>query len=342
GAEEAKGLLSRLAYLCDGVIAEDELELPEDCNVKLASPCGDPDILIASDVKGLMEACTRGKRAAYLLEVKGESDVYSQVSDLLRVGDLEFVLVKCADWRVVPLENAIAMLKGRVKILAEARTVDEALLMANALEVGADGIVIEARDQSSLMALKAMLSGLGSVELKAAKVTALKPLGLGARVCVDTCELMTPGEGMLVGCQSGFLFLVEGEVLQNPYVQPRPFRVNAGPVGLYAYACGGRTKYLSELAAGAEVLIVNREGRCRPVNVCRAKIEWRPLILVEAECEGRRGHVILQNAETIRLVTSDGSKPVTELKPGDAVLVHVEEGARHLGWLVESERIIER
>ena len=56
---------------------------------------------------------------------------------------------------------------------------------------------------------------------------------MGDRVCVDTCANMGLGEGMLVGNSSGGLFLVHAESLENPYVAPRPFRVNAGPVHAY-------------------------------------------------------------------------------------------------------------
>jgi 3-dehydroquinate synthase II len=181
------------------------------------------------------------------------------------------------------------------------------------------------------------------IELVPAKVTAVKPIGTGARVCVDTCDLMVAGEGILVGCQSAGLFLVEAEVHENPYVQPRPFRVNAGSSSLYTLASLQSTQYLSELKAGDEVLIVNRDGKVRQTNVGRAKIEFRPLILVEAEVEGKKIKVILQNAETIRLVTGEGSKPVTELKAGDEVLAHMTaKGGRHFGVSVADETVIER
>jgi 3-dehydroquinate synthase II len=154
---------------------------------------------------------------------------------------------------------------------------------------------------------------------------------------------MTTGEGILVGCQSAGLFLVEAEVYENPYVQSRPFRVNAGAPSNYTLASLQNTRYLSELKAGDEVLIINREGNVRRTNVGRAKIEFRPLLLIEAEVEGTKIKVILQNAETIRLVTVNGSKPVTELKAGDEVLVHMAaRGGRHFGVSVADERVIER
>jgi len=52
---------------------------------------------------------------------------------------------------------------------------------------------------------------------------------------------------------------------------------------------------------------------------------------------------ILQNAETIRLVTPKGSTPVTELKTGDEVMVYMAaKGGRHFGISVPEEKVIER
>lgn len=178
--------------------------------------------------------------------------------------------------------------------------------------------------------------------LVAVEVTAVKEIGTGARACIDTCELMKPGEGMLLGCQSSGLFLVQAEVHESPYVETRPFRVNAGPLSLYALTSPARTRYLSELKSGEEVLVVDRQGNVRLTNVARAKIEWRPMLLIEAEHGGKTLKLIAQNAETIRVVTPDGSKAVTDLKKGDKILALVEEGGRHFGTLVKEEAVIER
>jgi 3-dehydroquinate synthase II len=74
----------------------------------------------------------------------------------------------------------------------------------------------------------------------------------------------------------------------------------------------------------------------------RNKIERRPMMLVEAEAQGQPISLVLQNAETIRLVDPQGKAiSVTSLKPGDKVLAHVEKSGRHFGMKVE-ESLIER
>jgi 3-dehydroquinate synthase II len=66
-------------------------------------------------------------------------------------------------------------------------------------------------------------------------------------------------------------------------------------------------------------------------------------MLVEAQSkDGNTVKNILQNAETIKLVSSNG-KPVSiaSLKEGDEVLVHMEDTGRHFGMKVQ-ETIIEK
>jgi 3-dehydroquinate synthase II len=212
------------------------------------------------------------------------------------------------------------------------------------LELGTDGVLLKTSDPSELIeAIEAFKKQPEKIDLVPAKVTTVRQISTGARVCVDTCDLMVASEGILVGVQAAGFFLVEAEVHENPYVQSRPFRVNAGSLSMYTLASLQSTRYLSELRAGDEVLIVNRKGNVRPTNVGRVKIELRPLILVEAEVKGKKIKTILQNAETIRLVTANGSKPVTELKAGDEVLAHMtRSGGRHFGVAVPDETVIER
>jgi 3-dehydroquinate synthase II len=179
------------------------------------------------------------------------------------------------------------------------------------------------------------------LELVPAKVTKVEPVGMGDRVCVDTCNMMTRGEGMLVGSQASGMFLVHSESEESPYVASRPFRVNAGAVHAYVKV-GDKTRYLSELKSGDDVTIVDAHGNQRAGIVGRVKIERRPLMLVEAEVEGNIIKNILQNAETIKLVDTNGEPiSIAELKPGDEVMVNYEGGARHFGMKVE-ETIIEK
>ncbi len=256
----------------------------------------------------------------------------------------DYLIVIGTDWKVIPLENLIAGLqKVDVEIIAGIRNEEEAKLALETLELGSDGVLLDTDDLSEIKKVIAIRerSGMEKIPLVKARVTKVKQVGMGDRVCVDTASLMVQGEGMLTGSQSNGLFLVHSESEESPYVAARPFRVNAGAVHAYIRV-GEKTRYLSELSAGDDVLIINSEGETRPAVVGRVKIERRPLMLVEAEVDGTKIKTLLQNAETIKLVGADGKPvPVTALKEGDEVLVYFEAAARHFGIKIE-ETIIEK
>ncbi|MCL2172164.1 MAG: 3-dehydroquinate synthase II [Candidatus Bathyarchaeota archaeon] len=256
-----------------------------------------------------------------------------------------YILISTVNWRVIPLENLIARIKGKSKLIAEVANAEEARVALETLEIGTDGVLLKVDQEEELLKTVAIVKPEAlKLELSVAKIVSTKPIGNGARVCVDTCDLMTQGEGMLVGSQSAGLFLVEAEVNENPYVASRPFRVNAGSLSMYTLGNLQTTRYLQEFKAGDEVVIVNREGKIRSGNVGRVKIEIRPLILIEAQSGEKLFKTILQNAETIRVVTVKGSKPVTELESGDEVLIHrfTVKGGRHFGVSVPDELVIEK
>ncbi len=257
---------------------------------------------------------------------------------------VHYLIIKCENWRVIPLENLIARIEGRSKIIVEVAKAEDAKTVLEVLQLGTDGVLLKTEDiEEIIKTIDVVKPSALKLTIATAKIMNTKPINNGARVCVDTCDMMETGEGMLVGSQSAGLFLVEAEVNENPYVASRPFRVNAGSVSMYTLGTLQTTRYLSEFKAGDEVIIVNREGKTRKANVGRIKIEIRPLILVEAQVEGKTIKTILQNAETIRLVTPSSSKPVTELKPNDEVLVHLSaKGGRHFGVSVPEETVIEK
>ncbi len=283
------------------------------------------------------EAEGEGKKA-FFLDITSAED---QERAVKLSEEVDYLFLSFSDWKIIPLENLIAM-KKRAKLITIVDSLEDAKVVLTTLEKGADGIAVREDRREVLRKYHELASGdVGYVELKRAKITEIRPLGVGDRVCIDTVTLMEVGEGMLVGNRAGFMFLVASESEESEYVASRPFRVNAGSVNAYIKV-GSRTKYLAELKAGDEVEIVRYDGRTRRSYVGRVKIEKRPLILVKAVADGEEGTVILQNAETIKLVSPEGKHvSVSELKPGDEVLVWIGEKARHFGVGVE-EFIIER
>ena len=252
-------------------------------------------------------------------------------------GKEKVIVVTTGDWSVIPFENLIAASSGRTKIMACVSSSKDAELCRNILEKGTDGVVISVKETKMVKDVvkdAKMTSGVG---LTAVKVKSVRNIQTGDRVCIDTCSTMVPGEGMLIGSQSSCLFLVQSESEENGYVAARPFRVNAGAVHAYIMTPDGKTRYLSELNAGDDILLVNRDGDAKVASIGRCKNELRPMLIVSVVHEKEEYTTILQNAETVKLVTPKGSLSVSELKKGDEVLVHLTEGGRHFGMRVDEK-----
>lgn len=245
--------------------------------------------------------------------------------------------------RVIPLENAIAAAQHEFELwvfAAHSREVSGAL---GALEHGAHRVIVQVRSPQEVDELEATLEGPLPMQLdwSLVPVTAVRPVGVGDRVIVDTTSLLEPSEGLLIGSAAGFLFHVASEAVGSRFSRPRPFRVNAGAAHSYVLLSDGTTRYLSELEAGDAVLVCSPAGPTRSVRVGRIKIERRPLVLVTATVDDTNRTVFLQEAETVRLSAESGRVSTTELSSGARVHGVKLAPARHLGRAIE-ETIIER
>jgi len=255
----------------------------------------------------------------------------------------EYTIVVGEDWQIIPLENLIARIGEETTLVAGVRNAAEARTAFETLEIGAEAVLLDTDDPDEIRATVELRDEIDRehLDLSWAEVTAVERTGSADRVCIDTGSLLGDTEGMLVGSMSRGLFFVHAETDDSPYVDPRPFRVNAGAVHAYVRTPGGETRYLSELSSGDTVQVVGADGETREAIVGRAKIERRPMFRVRATVDGDPVETLLQNAETIKLHTRDGPLAVTELEAGDEVLVYHEQTARHFGEAVD-ETVIER
>ena len=291
----------------------------------------------------------RGDACGVYLTISDESE---QLNALQYIGMGEWVVVECGDWKMIPIENIVAAAQSSATKVAAVITEPSQLQgAAFALASGVDALVIPDDDDlwetAEFLAAKRLSDSSSYSETSAIvvptsvddslEVTSVEPSGLGDRVCIDLVQMLELGEGLLIGSSASMLTLVHGETLPSEFVQPRPFRVNAGPVHSYVLMGDGDTKYLSELEAGDEVLVASADS-CRVVAVGRLKIESRPLLLVRLQADsGETGQVFLQQAETVRLV-SNLEKPVsvTSLKEGMRILGSICAQGRHLGRAITS------
>lgn len=275
-----------------------------------------------------------GKVSGRILNIHSPKD---QTAAMDLCGKEDVMIVSTGDWSVIPFENLIAASSGKTKIMACVSSADDAELCRNILEKGTDGIVICVNSPEHVKNVLIDADRVPGVGLTIVKVTDVRNVQTGDRVCIDTCSSMVPGEGMLIGSQSSCLFLVQSESEENGYVASRPFRVNAGAVHAYIMMPDGRTRYLSELRAGDDVMLVDRNGDTKVATIGRCKTEIRPMLIVSVIHDGNEYTTILQNAETVKLVTPGGSVSVSELKKGDEVFVLLTSGGRHFGMPVNEK-----
>ena len=179
---------------------------------------------------------------------------------------VDYIILVATDWTIIPLENIIADLqKENVNIIAAVKNADDAKVAMETLEVGTDGVIFEPKEFAQIKDIANLIDELSTESycLKDLTITNVEPVGSGDRVCIDTTTMMKPGEGMLIGSYSKAMFFIHSESLESEYVASRPFRVNAGPVQAYVMVPGNKTRYLSELETGDEVLIVDKDGKTK-------------------------------------------------------------------------------
>ena len=290
------------------------------------------------------------KRLSYFTILRENSDIKQMVSTVKENSkdtNIESVIIefeKNAEWKIIPLENLIAELHDlKTKIYTVINNPSEIKMMFTILELGVDGVILRTNNIDDVDVLNSELQEFSRIKLQIAEIIEIKEVGIGERACVDTASMLNQGEGLLVGNQANFMFLMHNESAGSGFTSPRPFRVNAGAVQCYTLLPNNRTKYLSELESGTDVMIVSHEGIVRTSIVGRLKIESRPLFLVRAKSDDKIGGVLIQNAETIAFVKDNG-KPIstTSLKVGDRILVKTESNkGRHFGMEVE-EYILEK
>jgi len=343
------GAINVAAFLADADVVDGSTETePADAAFVGKGGEGDGSIDLPDDLNGSADLTTLRRRddraqGAYVRVLGTEYEAFAEAA----ADAADFTVIIGDEWSIIPLENLIARVGEETHLVAGATTAAEARTAFETLEIGADGVLLDTDSPAEIRgAVKARdAAARESLTLTTATVTAIEPTGMADRVCIDTGSLMSDDEGMLVGSLSRGLFLVHAETAESPYVESRPFRVNASAVHAYARNPEGGTNYLAELSSGDEVQVVNTDGQTREAVVGRVKIEKRPMFRIQAEVETDDGidriETLIQNAETVKVATSEGRTAVTDLEAGDDVVVYYEDVARHFGEAVE-ESIIEK
>ncbi len=323
------------------------LQVENASELSVLDSCASADRIVISshDETALARARDLGYRScfrSFITDAEG-------LATAIQVGKAhDYLLLHFNDPTNIPLELVIASLQQTqtvlIKQIAVDDAVDDAVVALGVMEVGADGVLFSPRTHAALDAFLARLeaTSAGVVPISVARITRTLPIGMGHRSCLDLATLFEPNEGMLIGSTSQGGILCCPEVFFLPYMELRPFRVNAGAVHSYVFNADDRTNYITELRTGSSVLVVDAQGRSRRAAIGRVKTEVRPLRLIEAEhASGEIINVVMQDDWHVR-VFSDDAKPlnITELRRGDAVLAHYSKPGRHVGIRVD-EQIVE-
>lgn len=303
--------------------------------------------IIASTKTDVLDAArAEGRPCCYRVHVNNANEL----DDAIQLGRrCAWLLMSLKDVTNIPLELAIATLQDSgttlIKEIVDPNRIEDAIVALGVMEKGADGVMYSPTSHDLLDRFLEQIdhAQLTRMAVEVGVVQRTAPVGMGHRACVDLITLFGPKEGLLIGSTSRGGILCCPEVFPMPYMDLRPFRVNAGAIHSYIYGLDRKTNYLSELRAGSQAAVVGLDGLVRRSIVGRVKTEVRPLRLVEVEfAEGESVNVFLQDDWHVRIFSADGL-PIclSDLKVGDKVLGHVASPGRHVGIKIR-ETIVER
>lgn len=289
-------------------------------------------ILLCEDHNFLIDIKDQGYSVALLKTVRNQEDMELA----WKHGEkFNYVIVELIDDTNIPLELIIARLQNRsTSLLKIVRTCQEAEVAFGVMESGSDGVILKTEQPIEIVELDKLIGKgeLGKLEIVKAKVSEVSHVGMGYRACIDTTNLLGKNEGMIIGSTSSGGILVSSETHFLPYMETRPFRVNAGAVHSYVWVPSGMTNYLTELKGGSRILCVDVDGNTREVTVGRVKMELRPLLKIEAEHNGTFINAIVQDDWHIRIFGGNGQpRNVSTIVKGDEILAYTCRGGRHVG-----------
>lgn len=280
-----------------------------------------------------------GRWAAHRITIHDAESMHAATRALRSV---DVLIVRLTEETNIPLELVLAEAQSLgVEVIKETDQVEEAVISAGVLESGSAGTLFTSHRVDEILPLRDRIQAslTTDVELEPLKVLSARHVGMGHRGCVDTLTMFDEDEGMLVGSTSTGGVLVAAEVHHLPYMNLRPFRVNAGGVHSYVWGPHRRTSYITDLGAGEQVWAVSNTGRARPVVVGRTKIEVRPMRIIELE---GGINVFLQDDWHVRVLDGDGAPAnCSSIRPGDRLLGLRDTPGRHVGISVD-ETIEER
>jgi 3-dehydroquinate synthase II/3-amino-4-hydroxybenzoic acid synthase len=293
-------------------------------------------VIFTSDKSQLQKAAEAGYKIAFYCFI---CDQASMNSAWEAGSAADYLVVELASETNIPLELLIAKMQTKDTVLIKiVKSTQEAEISFGAVELGCDGAMLQSDDPHEIMKFDNLLQKreLGEMELHTGKVVDVQHIGMGYRSCIDTTSLMTQKEGLIIGSTASGGLLVSSETHYLPYMELRPFRVNAGAVHSYVWIPNEMTTYMTELRRGSKVLCVDTDGNTRHVTVGRVKTEIRPLLIIEVNADDCKINTIVQDDWHIRIFDSNGvPRNASTIKKEDELLVYRTSGGRHVGISID-------
>ncbi len=300
------------------------------------------EIVLSTSQQLLVIAQQKGYKTCAIFSIHDSKDLEQSWQD---AANYDYAIVDFDLPTNIPLELILARLQdNNTVIVRDAPSFVDAEVAFGVLEKGSDAVLFSGYDINEIKQIIDYLAKEkpSHIDLFPLRVTDVEHVGMGLRSCIDTTGLMTQDEGMIVGSTSSGGIFVCSETHYLPYMNLRPFRVNAGAVHSYVWMPNEAAEYLTDLKAGSRVLCVNTNGDIRELTVGRIKTEVRPLLLIKGVVNGKEINVIVQDDWHIRLMGADGKpRNATKIKPGDELLAYICEPGRHVGIKV-GETILEK
>ena len=108
------------------------------------------DLVFLADLneKRIAQLKREGKKTVFRVTIQGKEDE-NQAAKAAEIG-VDFVIINCLDWRVIPLENLIAKGRGKSTLIAEVNTAEDAKVVLEALELGTDGVLLKTSNLAEL------------------------------------------------------------------------------------------------------------------------------------------------------------------------------------------------
>lgn len=295
-------------------------------------------IMMSDSIEVLRQASQKGFTAALYKNVRNKEAMEATWKE---GGEFEYLVVDFVDETNIPLELLLARLQStKTSILKMVDKTKEGEIAMQVMEVGSNGFVLTTEDTYEILEADKLMAkeSLGKLQLVKGKVVDVQHIGMGFRSCIDTTNILGENEGMIIGSTSNGGLLVSSETHFLPYMELRPFRVNAGAVHSYVWGPNSNTSYMTELKSGSMVLCVDTEGNTREVSVGRVKTEMRPLLKIEVEAQNIRVNTIVQDDWHIRIFGGNGeARNASTIKAGEELLAYICEGGRHVGIKIDEK-----